>query len=202
MKFGTKTIEVATFRRQVSEEELEAMAVENERAAAERAEPESADDAGEARAGRAARTRGRREPEHLAHRDNTFGTPEEDAFRRDFTVNALFYDIATLSVIDYVGGLEDLQARVIRCIGDPDVRFREDPVRMLRAIVLAARLDFTVDPPVLDAIRRLAPEMARSAPARLMEEITNPPLRGGRARLPRAGGRRVAEVDCTRAPPD
>jgi len=172
VKFGTKTIEVATFRRQVSEEELEAMAVENERAAAERAEPESADDAGEVASRAEPRERrGRREPEHLAHRDNTFGTPEEDAFRRDFTVNALFYDIATLSVIDYVGGLEDLQARVIRCIGDPDVRFREDPVRMLRAIVLAARLDFTVDPPVLDAIRRLAPEMARSAPARLMEEI-------------------------------
>ena len=75
----------------------------------------------------------------LIRRDNTFGTPEEDAFRRDFTVNALFYDIATYSVIDYVGGLDDLQARVIRCIGDPDVRFREDPVRMLRAIVLAAR---------------------------------------------------------------
>jgi poly(A) polymerase len=76
-----------------------------------------------------------------------------------------------LSVIDYVGGLEDLQARVIRCIGDPDVRFHEDPVRMLRAIVLAARLDFTVDPPVMDAIRRMAPEIARAAPARLMEEI-------------------------------
>ena len=84
-------------------------------------------------------------------RDNTFGTPEEDAFRRDFTVNALFYDIATFSIIDYTGGLEDLQARVIRSIGDPNVRFQEDPVRMLRAVVLAARLDFTIDPDAVDA---------------------------------------------------
>ena len=67
----------------------------------------------------------------LIRRDNTFGTPEEDAFRRDFTVNALFYDIGTFSIIDWVGGIEDLRARTLRCIGDPDVRFIEDPVRML-----------------------------------------------------------------------
>jgi poly(A) polymerase len=115
----------------------------------------------------------------LIHRDNTFGTPEEDAFRRDFTVNALFYDIATFSVIDYVGGLEDLQARVIRSIGDPEVRFHEDPVRMLRAIVLAARLGFTVDPPVVEAIRAHAREIERSAPARMIEEFYKI-LRSGR----------------------
>ena len=73
----------------------------------------------------------------IVHRDNTFGTPEEDAFRRDFTINGLFYDIATRSVIDYVGGLDDLERRVIRSIGDPRVRFVEDPVRMLRAAVFA-----------------------------------------------------------------
>ena len=95
--------------------------------------------------------------DHLIHRDNTFGTPEEDAFRRDFTINALFYDIATFSVIDYVGGLEDLRAGIVRSIGDPDVRFREDPVRMMRAVALASRLDFTIDPPVLDAIRATSP---------------------------------------------
>ena len=77
------------------------------------------------------------EGETLIRRDNTFGTPEEDAFRRDFTVNALFYDVATFSIIDYVGGLEDVQQKVIRTIGDPVVRFREDPVRMLRAVSLA-----------------------------------------------------------------
>src|SRR5262249_57882299 len=91
-------------------------------------------------------------PGGMIHRDNTFGTPEEDAFRRDFTVNALFYDIGTYSIIDYVGGLGDLEQRLIRCIGDPEVRFLEDPVRMLRAVVLAARLEFTIDPPVVEAI--------------------------------------------------
>ena len=77
--------------------------------------------------------------------DNTFGTPEEDAKRRDFTVNGLFYDIKTFSVIDYVGGLKDLEKRDLRCIGDPNIRFREDPVRMMRAVKFAARLDFTID---------------------------------------------------------
>ena len=108
--------------------------------------------------------------DRLIHRDNTYGTPEEDAFRRDFTVNALFYDIGTFSIIDYVGGLADLEARLIRCIGDPEVRFLEDPVRMLRAVVLSARLEFTIDQPILDAIAVHRHEIARSAPARLLEE--------------------------------
>ncbi len=114
------------------------------------------------------------EPEEgdtLIRRDNTFGSPEEDAFRRDFTVNALFYDIATFSVIDWVHGLDDLTQRVIRTIGDPVVRFREDPVRMLRAVALAARLDFTIDPDTAEAIRFLRGEIVRSSPARLLEEL-------------------------------
>ena len=111
------------------------------------------------------------ERSRLIHRDNTYGTPEEDAFRRDFTVNALFYDIGTFAIIDYVGGLEDLERRLIRCIGEPSVRFVEDPVRMLRAVVLAARLEFTIDEPILDAIKVHRHEIARSAPARLMEEF-------------------------------
>ena len=111
------------------------------------------------------------EGEHLIHHDNTFGTPEEDAFRRDFTINALFYDIATFSVIDYVGGLEDLRAGVVRSIGDPDVRFHEDPVRMLRAIALAARLDFTIDPPLARRDpARTATRSRSSSPPRLLEE--------------------------------
>jgi poly(A) polymerase len=178
VKFGQKTIEVATFRRQVSEAELETMAEEarmiEERRAPESGDQDAARDAPPADGVPSAPTRragDTADRDHLMHRDNTFGTPEEDAFRRDFTVNALFYDIATFSVIDYVGGLDDLHGRVIRSIGDPDVRFAEDPVRMLRAIVLAARLEFTVDPPVMDAIRRNAPEIARSAPARLIEEF-------------------------------
>ena len=112
----------------------------------------------------------RRQRDRLIQRDNTYGTPEEDAFRRDFTVNALFYDIGTFSIIDYVGGLEDLHSRMIRCIGDPDVRFLEDPVRMLRAVVLAARLEFTIEDPILDSIDSHKHEIARSAPARLLEE--------------------------------
>jgi poly(A) polymerase len=159
VKFGAKTIEVATFRRQISEADLDASPPSPETS------PEAAEIAVESR------PQTQVDRDHLIARDNAFGTPEEDAFRRDFTVNALFYDIATFSIIDYVGGLDDLHARVIRCIGDPDIRFREDPVRMLRAIVLAARLDFTVDPPIVDAIRRHASEIARSAPARLLDEL-------------------------------
>src|SRR5687768_15786731 len=151
VRFGTKNIEVATFRRLVSQAELDAAALEPV--------PEGI-------------PLGTEGPDHdrLIHRDNTFGTPEEDAFRRDFTVNALFYDIGTFSIIDYVGGLRDLDARLIRCIGDPDVRFLEDPVRMLRAVVLAARLQFTIDDPIVEAIQVHKHEMARSAPARLVEE--------------------------------
>jgi tRNA nucleotidyltransferase/poly(A) polymerase len=111
------------------------------------------------------------EGDTLIRRDNTFGTPEEDAFRRDFTVNALFYDIATFSVIDYVGGLEHLERRVIRMIGDPDVRLREDPVRMVRAVALAERLHFTIDPDTLEAMRAHRGEIMKSSPARLLEEI-------------------------------
>jgi poly(A) polymerase len=111
------------------------------------------------------------EGEHLIRRDNTFGSPEQDAFRRDFTVNALFYDIANFSVIDWVGGLEDLKARVIRTIGDPAVRLREDPVRMLRAVALAARLDFTIDRDTAEAIRSLRGEIVHSSSARILEEL-------------------------------
>jgi poly(A) polymerase len=111
------------------------------------------------------------EGDTLIRRDNTFGTPEEDAFRRDFTVNALFYDIATFSVIDYVEGLRDLQDRVMRTIGDPAERFREDPVRMLRAVALAARLGFTIDRDSLEAIRFLRGDIVKSSPARILDEF-------------------------------
>src|SRR6476660_9707072 len=174
VKFGTKTIEVATFRRHVPASEL---TPEIEAAVATATDdartPEAAviDDVSPRR----------RAEDHLIQRDNTYGTPEEDAFRRDFTVNALFYDIGTFSIIDYVGGLDDLDARIIRCIGDPEVRFLEDPVRMLRAVVLAARLQFSIDAPVLEAIADHRHEIARSAPARLVEEYYKI-LRSGHAR--------------------
>jgi len=152
VRFGTKTIEVATFRRQLSPEELAAADAAPDDAAATGPGEDSSRD-------------------RLVHRDNTFGTPEEDAFRRDFTINALFYDIGTFSLIDYAGGLQDLERRLVRCIGDPTERFREDPVRMLRAVAMAARLDFTIDQPIESAIGEHRHEIARSAPARLMEEF-------------------------------
>ncbi|MFQ5527224.1 MAG: polynucleotide adenylyltransferase PcnB [Thermoanaerobaculia bacterium] len=103
--------------------------------------------------------------------DNAFGTPAEDAFRRDFTVNALFYNIADFSVVDYVGGIADLEAGVIRVIGDPDLRFPEDPVRMTRACEMAARLGFTIDAATQEGIVRHAQQIHKAAPARLAEEI-------------------------------
>src|SRR5215213_1300406 len=145
VKFGAKTIEVATFRRQVDASTPEVELAE--------VLPGDAFGLEEQAAGDAERHEfDRRRRDRLIQRDNTYGTPEEDAFRRDFTVNALFYDIATFSIIDYVGGLEDLNSRLIRCIGEPDVRFLEDPVRMLRAVVLAARLEFAIDEPILESI--------------------------------------------------
>lgn len=153
VKFGNKTIEVATFRKQVpAGSEVEPPLPHEPPAGVELGPPD----------------------EHghhlLVHRDNTFGTPEEDAFRRDFTINALFYDIGTFSIIDHTGGLADLRAGVLRSIGEPGERFLEDPVRMLRAVVLSARLGFAIDPPIFDAIGRHRAEITRSAPARLVEE--------------------------------
>src|SRR5512144_2359961 len=106
----------------------------------------------------------------LITRDNVFGTAEEDARRRDFTVNGLFYDPFAGEVIDYVGGRADLEARRIATIGDPEIRMREDPVRALRAVRFAARLDFAIDPEVFAAMRRHAGELARCAPPRVLEE--------------------------------
>jgi poly(A) polymerase len=103
--------------------------------------------------------------------DNTFGTPEEDAKRRDFTVNGLFYDIKTFSVIDYVGGLKDLEKKTLRCIGDPNIRFQEDPVRMMRAVKFAARLDFTIDRVSRKAILKHHSEILKAAPPRVCEEV-------------------------------
>jgi poly(A) polymerase len=146
VKFGQKVIEVATFRRQVAVGEE---VVQDGVPAPDPTTPEG---------------------EQLIHHDNTFGTPEEDAFRRDFTINALAYDIATFSIIDYVGGLDDLRAGIVRSIGDPDVRITEDPVRMIRAIAIAARLDFTIEPSLLQSIRKHRHEILKSSLPRLLEE--------------------------------
>ena len=104
--------------------------------------------------------------------DNLFGTPEEDAQRRDFTVNALFYDVTSSKIIDYTGGLRDVAKKVLRCIGDPNIRFREDPVRMLRAIRLSARLDFTIHSDSAKAIAKHSDEIVQASKPRLFEELT------------------------------
>jgi len=113
----------------------------------------------------------REEGDLFHHRDNTFGTPEEDARRRDYTINGLFYDIKTFSVIDHVGGLKDLEQKLVRCIGDPNLRFREDPVRMVRAVRFASRLGFTIEPATYAAILEHHGEILKAAPSRMLEEI-------------------------------
>lgn len=110
--------------------------------------------------------------------ENVFGTPEEDAFRRDFTVNGLFYDVETEDILDHVDGMSDVERRVMRTIGDPEVRLREDPIRILRAIKFTARLDFTIDPATLSAIERHREDILRSAKPRVLEETIRL-LRGG-----------------------
>ncbi|MBW2149476.1 MAG: hypothetical protein JRI22_20965 [Deltaproteobacteria bacterium] len=117
----------------------------------------------------------------LLKRDNTYGTEEEDALRRDLTINGLFYDIATFSIIDYVGGIKDLQNRIIQTIGDPNIRFREDPVRMIRACRHAARTGFVIHPNTRDALERLSKEILLASPNRILEEMLQD-LRGGYSR--------------------
>ena len=119
-------------------------------------------------------------PEILMTSDNTFGTAREDALRRDFTINGLFYDISDFSVIDYVGGLDDLEAGLIRTIGDAEVRFREDPVRMMRAVEFASRLGFAITPDAYEAILRHRKEIVKSAAPRVTEELSQS-LKGGHA---------------------
>ncbi|MFW6052208.1 MAG: polynucleotide adenylyltransferase PcnB [Myxococcota bacterium] len=169
---GGKIIEVATFRR----DPMQAFdVVEGEFA-------EEMEAAGEARANRLVPRRKEADDDVdlLIRHDNVFGEPHEDAIRRDFTINGLFYDIERGEVIDYVGGVPDLERRVVRTIGDPDVRFREDPVRILRAIKFSARLDMGIAPDVYDAMVDHRSELERAARPRLLEEILRL-LRGGAA---------------------
>ena len=161
VRFGMKAIEVATFRQATFRPARRAEPAESERRPDD---PPLLDPIAQGRADAQALINPPQNP------DNTFGTPEEDAFRRDFTINALFYDIATYSIIDYVGGLQDLKDGVIRCIGDPNERFQEDPVRMLRAIVFASRLGFRLDQPIIDAIKTHRDLIATASPARMIEE--------------------------------
>jgi poly(A) polymerase len=156
VRFGREIVEVATFRA-APHDVLEW----NETPDVEENDDSSAGDAAE-------------QPEAApdAHADyNIFGSQEEDAVRRDFTVNTLYYDIRDRSVIDYVGGVNDLRAGVIRIIGDPETRFREDPVRMLRAVRFAAKLSFNIADETAKAIPRFAHLLAAVPPARMFEEV-------------------------------
>lgn len=114
-------------------------------------------------------------------RDNVYGTIEDDAVRRDFTANALYYAIEDFSVRDYCGGFEDVQNRVMKLIGDPETRYREDPVRMLRAVRLAAKLGFRIDEASAAPLPALAPLLREAAPARLFEECLKLFLSGNAA---------------------
>ncbi len=143
VRFGNKVIEVSTFRR---EPDIEAGAREN-------GDDNHAADEG------------------YISSDNTFGTPELDAQRRDFTINSLFYNIGDYSLLDYCDGVKDLEDRVIRTIGDPQVRFREDPVRMIRAIKFCARLGFKMDVATWKGITDNCQCIANASVARVQEEI-------------------------------
>ncbi len=103
-------------------------------------------------------------------RDNVYGTIEEDVWRRDFTVNALYYNIKDFSVVDYVGGMADHKAATLRLIGDPETRFREDPVRMLRAVRFAVKLGFNLHPDCEAAMHQVAELLSRIPSARLYDE--------------------------------
>lgn len=106
----------------------------------------------------------------LIKKDNIYGSPKEDAARRDFTINSLYFDPRNESIIDYVGGFEDIQNKIIRVIGDPDVSFKEDPVRMLRAVKFSVLLGFEIEKKTKQAIKRNRLEIRKAAPARMLEE--------------------------------
>jgi poly(A) polymerase len=115
-------------------------------------------------------------------RDNVYGTIDADVWRRDFTANSLYYNIADFSVWDYCGGVEDVRARKLKLIGDPETRFREDPVRMLRAARFEAKLGLTIDPPTAEPIGRLRDLLGGVPPARLFDETLKLFLGGHGAR--------------------
>ena len=178
--FGPKIIEVATFRKDPSME-LPTDEGLDWGSTSEGDGDDGVENNTEPLAVTARRPRPDDDQDLLIRHDNVFGEPWEDAARRDFTMNALFYDLERREIVDFVGGLADIERRVIRTIGDADVRFREDPVRILRAIKFAARLDLGIEPDVYDAIVVHRDDLLRAARPRLLEEILRL-LRGGASR--------------------
>lgn len=181
--FHDEIIEVATFRSNITEEaapvEQTAPALPIDSLSQDLNPPSFAPSAGNNEGGLpTASTPERPRPPRMLKteggmilRDNVFGTPEEDALRRDFTVNALFYSIADFSVIDYVGGMQDLRKGLIRIIGDPEVRFTEDPVRMVRAVRFAAMLGFEIEENTYRALLELKDKISLASPSRMYEEV-------------------------------
>ena len=169
LHYKDEIIEVATFRSLGSDSAAEEEPVPGEEAQAEEAPARD--------------PRILKDVEGMILRDNVFGTPEEDARRRDFTVNALFYSIADFSIIDHVGGMADLQNGVLRIIGDPCQRFTEDPVRMIRAVRFSSLLGFSIEPATLQALLDSHFAITRAAPARLYEEVLKLFLCGEAAKI-------------------
>jgi poly(A) polymerase len=162
IRFGHQIIEVATFRAagapMAPEPDLDGVTADDDEAEPEEEEPNGNVD-------RAHDERGR------LLRDNVYGTIDQDVWRRDFTCNALYYSIQDFSIWDYVGGVEDVRARTIRLIGDPRTRYREDPVRMLRAVRFEAKLGFTIHESASAPFASLAPLLEHIPPARLLDEF-------------------------------
>lgn len=119
--------------------------------------------------------------EGIILRDNVYGSMEDDVLRRDLSINALYYNIADFSIVDYTNGLPDLKHKIVRIIGDPEARFREDPIRMLRAIRFAGKLQFDIDPASAKAIRKQHVLLAHVATARLFDEVLKLFLKGAAA---------------------
>ncbi|NGX44467.1 MAG: Poly(A) polymerase I [Candidatus Anoxychlamydiales bacterium] len=107
----------------------------------------------------------------LILRDNIFGTPQQDVLRRDFTINGLFYDVGVQTVIDYVGGYLDLEQKLLRTIGDANIRFIQDPVRMIRLLKFKARFDLEIEEKTFSALKKNKEEILKSSPARILEEF-------------------------------
>lgn len=172
VRFGDQVIEVATFRATHAGEELdEEGSIEEPEGDAELESEETLDSLPDHAAGpdglelRVTDDRGR------LLRDNLYGSIDQDVWRRDFTCNSLYYSIEDFSIWDYTGGVEDVRSRTLRLIGDPQTRYREDPVRMLRAVRFQAKLGFSLHPDTLAPIPRLAPLLDGIPPARLLDEI-------------------------------
>jgi poly(A) polymerase len=172
--FGNEIIEVATFRAAAAPEREDAEDLDADVGAEAGAEGEAEPRVDEPIADfvapsdsehRAFDTRGR------ILRDNIYGTIEEDVWRRDFAANGLYYNIEDFSIWDFVDGVNDVKARRLKMIGDPETRYREDPVRMLRAVRFAAKLDFSIEPNTEGPIRRLAYMLDGVPPARLFDEV-------------------------------